>query len=60
MEELLELQSRLVASRGVWKKRQAEAMKGGDKDGLNLAKGVIHGLTVAIREIGILLKVELA
>ena len=60
MVELIALREQLEASRGVWKKRQAEAMKGGDKDGLNLAKGVIHGLTVAIREIGILLKVELA
>jgi len=60
MVELIELQSRLQASREVWKKRQVEAMKGGEETTYFHAKGVVHGLTIAIREIGILLRVELA
>ena len=60
MVELIELQGRLQSSREVWKKRQEEARKGGDETAYAVAKGVIIGLTLAIREIGILLRVELA
>jgi len=44
----------------VWKNKQREAMKGGEEHTYIKATGVVYGLTIAIREIGILLKIELA
>jgi len=60
MVELIELQGRLQSSREVWKKKQAAAEEGGEETTYFYAKGIIYGLTIAIREIGILLRVERA
>jgi len=60
MVELIELQGRLRSSRELWQKRLREARKGGGDFSDLYCEGRIAGLTEAIREIGILLRIELA
>jgi len=60
MVELIELRDRLEASRELWQKRLREAREGGDEIACRLSKGVIIGLTIAIAEIELILKVEIA